>query len=459
MYQNSFNQIRGECSVQGVVARRPRPWWAESEKASNSKCGVPSPEPSLHLRADDLVERLAGLEVGSSKDDERFDKRCFSGNLPRGCSSSYVAKVVVAQTGQRARASQDRGPGAIASITTCHTPVSHRRLCSSTVLSLTTVMACNKLFPSRSPACSSIRTSRQHRPGQRPRGRASRQNLLPLSLTPSRWAPASLAVDGCLADRRARRLSVQRKAAGSSIRVGSFSARKMVEDRRAPPGFETVPVFIDKHLSAQPRRSERDGRRRATPARSALMAGSSLPVTWRFPALEDLNSAGCTVQRCFGGVSRRSRDLWLSTPLRLCQCMVEPLRARWQAAGRLGRHLLEGDAVLATGDRGVGWSWKLLEHALGRSHTRNVGDINGQNTRDLHAAASCRGDDAQTKFQYPVAFVVEYVEGLRATVLILNGHVDDTNDHGFRINDSAGGETIVCDGSSCTCFAPPAPAF
>ena len=52
------------------------------------------------------------------------------------------------------------------------------------------------------------------------------------------------------------------------------------------------------------------------------------------------------------------------------------------------------------------------------------------------------GRDVQTKFRHPVAFVVEYVDGLRTTVLILNGHVDDTT-IAARISDSAGGETIV----------------
>jgi hypothetical protein len=100
---------------------------------------------------------------------------------------------------------------------------------------------------------------------------------------------------------------------------------------------------------------------------------------------------------------------------------------------------LEGDSVWKAGDSGV-WSWKLLEHALGRSHTRNVGDVK-QNTRDFMPPKP-PGRDAQTKFRYPVAFTVEYVDGLRATVLILNGHVDDTT-FAARLNDSAGGQTIV----------------
>jgi hypothetical protein len=41
-----------------------------------------------------------------------------------------------------------------------------------------------------------------------------------------------------------------------------------------------------------------------------------------------------------------------------------------------------------------------------------------------------------------VAFVVEYADGLRATVLILNGHVDDTT-FAAQIDAAGGGDTIV----------------
>ncbi len=75
----------------------------------------------------------------------------------------------------------------------------------------------------------------------------------------------------------------------------------------------------------------------------------------------------------------------------------------------------------------------------GRSHSVNPGDIR-QNTRDFHPPAAPKGDVA-TKLAGPVAFVVEYVDGLRATVMILNGHVDDTT-VAARI-ETAGGPSIV----------------
>ena len=82
------------------------------------------------------------------------------------------------------------------------------------------------------------------------------------------------------------------------------------------------------------------------------------------------------------------------------------------------------------------------DHALGRSHTVNPGDIK-QNTRDFAAARHARRRHDPDR---PVAFVVDYVDGLRGTALILNGHVDDTT-VAVRLNDptstATGRDTIV----------------
>src|SRR5262249_53302419 len=145
-----------------------------------------------------------------------------------------------------------------------------------------------------------------------------------------------------------------------------------------------------------------------------LMAGSSLPVTWRFPALE------IPLEREFKDVlvaSRGDLEIYGFHALETLQCMVERRKRNGRPQGVVAVTCLEGDAVWEAGDRGV-WSWNLLKHALGRSHTRNVGNIK-QNTRDF-VPQRAPGRDVQTKFRHPVAFIVEYADGLRATVLILN---------------------------------------
>jgi hypothetical protein len=196
-----------------------------------------------------------------------------------------------------------------------------------------------------------------------------------------------------------------------------------------------VPVFVDKHLSY----SRTEARAMVDQAKAQdvpLMAGSSLPVTWRLPPLE------IPLGRTFHDVivaSRGDLEIFGFHALETLQCMTERRNRRGHPQGVAAVTCLEADAVWEAGDRGA-WSWRLLEHALGRSHTLNPGDIK-QNTRDFRPPAP-PGRDVLTRFRHPIAFLVEYVDGLHATVLILNGHVDDTT-IAARIDDAAGRETIV----------------
>jgi hypothetical protein len=196
-----------------------------------------------------------------------------------------------------------------------------------------------------------------------------------------------------------------------------------------------APVFIDKHLSYS-RIEASEMVEQARGLNVPLMAGSSLPVTWRLPALE------IPLGRRFKEVvvaSRGDLEIFGFHALETLQCMVERREHNGKTQGVSAVTCLEGDAVWQAGDQGV-WSWSVLEHALGRSHTLNPGDIK-QNTSDFMPPPA-PGRDALTKLRHPIAFVVEYVDGLRATVLILNGHVDDTT-IAARISDSRGADSIV----------------
>jgi hypothetical protein len=175
----------------------------------------------------------------------------------------------------------------------------------------------------------------------------------------------------------------------------------------------SVPVFCDKHLShdrAQGRHMVELAEKMGFP----LFAGSSLPVTWRRPELE--LPLGAPIKEALV-VSRGELEIYGFHTLEALQCIVE--RRTKGIQGVRAVTCLEGDAVWKAGDEGV-WSWELLEHALGRSPSLNVGDV-----RD-----NCRHfvppPGRPTFPRGPVAFVVEYNDGLRATVLLLNGHVDDT---------------------------------
>lgn len=172
---------------------------------------------------------------------------------------------------------------------------------------------------------------------------------------------------------------------------------------------QTVPVFCDKHLSY----SRQKGRQMWDWSRGLgfpFMAGSSLPVTWRRPELE--LPAQCEVENAlvaaFGPI-----EVYGFHALETLQCMVE--RRRGGETGVKAVTCLTGKDVWKAGDDGR-WSWDLLEAALGRSETVNPGDI-----RANVGGLTVQGMPATG----PVAFLVEYADGLRGTVLLLNGHIQD----------------------------------
>lgn len=175
----------------------------------------------------------------------------------------------------------------------------------------------------------------------------------------------------------------------------------------------SVPVFCDKHLSYDRRLAKQmveTARRMGFP----LYAGSSLPVTWRRPELE--LPIGAAIRDALV-VSRGELEVFGIHALEALQCMVE--RRYREESGVRAVTYLEGEAVWNAGDAGL-WSWDLLEAALRCSPSRNVGDVR-ENCRHFSPPPG-----RPTFPRGPVAFVIEYCDGLRATVLILNGQVDDT---------------------------------
>ncbi len=174
-----------------------------------------------------------------------------------------------------------------------------------------------------------------------------------------------------------------------------------------------VPVFCDKHLYYD-RTKAREMVETARKLGFPLYAGSSLPITWRRPELE--LPPGAPIKDALVA-SRGELEIYGFHALEALQCMVE--RRAKEEHGVRAVTCLEGDAVWKAGDDGV-WSWELLEHALACSPSRNVGDVK-TNCRHFMPPPG-----RPTFPRVPVAFVVEYQDGLRATVLLLNGHVDDT---------------------------------
>src|SRR5262245_60838228 len=159
-----------------------------------------------------------------------------------------------------------------------------------------------------------------------------------------------------------------------------------------------VPVFCDKHLSYDRNRA-REMLATARKLGVPLMAGSSLPVTWRQPELE--LPLGVPIKEALVA-SRGELEIYGIHALEALQCMVE--RRTRDQQGVQAVTCLEGDAVWKAGDDGL-WSRELLEHALGRSPSRNVGDIR-ENCRQFSPPAG-----RPTYLKGPIAYVVEYRDG------------------------------------------------
>jgi len=174
-----------------------------------------------------------------------------------------------------------------------------------------------------------------------------------------------------------------------------------------------VPVYNDKHLSYSfdKARWVVDASRRL---KFPMLAGSSLPVTWRLPDIElPLN---CEIESPlvvgYGGA-----DVMDFHGLEALQCMVE--RRRGGETGVASVQMIEGDAVWKAGEEGR-YSKDLLVAALSRSDTPQGQTITDGRTQDLVAKG-----ELPKLVKSPAAYFIEYRDGLHATLLMLNGAIKD----------------------------------
>ncbi len=172
-----------------------------------------------------------------------------------------------------------------------------------------------------------------------------------------------------------------------------------------------VPVFNDKHLSTDWNEAVEmvaDARRLGF----AFIAGSSLPVTWRIPALEfppgvPLEESVCA---CYGGV-----DSYDFHGLETAQCMSER-----RAGGEVGvksMHAVRGENIwplLANREP----TTKLLFAALSRSHSLKPppGYTSVVPTLDALRRSNPKA----------VAYFLEHRDGFRTSMFLLNGSGGDS---------------------------------
>jgi hypothetical protein len=157
-----------------------------------------------------------------------------------------------------------------------------------------------------------------------------------------------------------------------------------------------VPVFNDKHFAWDFDDAVwmvETAKRLGIP----FFGGSSLPVAWRYPALElPLDAAGLTEAMV---VAYGPFEGYGYHALELLQSVVE--RRAGGETGVAAIQALEGEAVWEAGRQGL-WSRDLFEAAI---------------------AAVPGASDAGPEEQVPdpVIFLVEYTDGLKGAVILVNG--------------------------------------
>jgi hypothetical protein len=175
----------------------------------------------------------------------------------------------------------------------------------------------------------------------------------------------------------------------------------------------TAPLFNDKHLSWKWEWCQ-EMCQTAREMGFAFMAGSSLPVTWRTPAIDLPLGAGVAEAMCvgYGGV-----DSYDFHALETLQCMVER-----RAGGETGVGWFQayrGDRFWEAHHAGQ-WSRELFETCLCRSHTLAPARPGFNDTFPTL-------DELKKLVQDPIAYQYGHLDGLKSTMIMMNGLVQDFN--------------------------------
>jgi hypothetical protein len=180
---------------------------------------------------------------------------------------------------------------------------------------------------------------------------------------------------------------------------------------------KAVPVFSDKHLAA----TWDDAKWMYDRARALfvpLMAGSSLPVTWRRPPLK--LPMGCVLEGAVQ-VGYGPFEGYGFHALEALQCMVE--RRKGGETGVKAVQCLQGAEMWKALDA-ARWSKRLLEGALERVPAHASGDY-----RELTAKDPTAG-----------VFLIEYRDGFRAAVALMNGWAHEGDGGAFTFACQVKGE-------------------
>lgn len=179
----------------------------------------------------------------------------------------------------------------------------------------------------------------------------------------------------------------------------------------------TAPVFNDKHLSWKWEWAK-DMYQISKELNFGFCAGSSLPVTWRMPSIDMPLGAEVEELLC---VAIGSIDSYDFHALEVIQCMAE--RRRGGETGVVAMQAIRGDAVwkaMEAGNwSGGGWDPRLFEACLSRTQTLTQPET----FSDRYPTPA----QIREWVKDPIAYRFEYADGVKATMLMMNGLVSDFN--------------------------------
>ena len=176
---------------------------------------------------------------------------------------------------------------------------------------------------------------------------------------------------------------------------------------------KTASIFNDKHLSWKWEWAK-EMYDTSVDMGFAFMAGSSLPVTWRTPSID--MPLGAPVREAVG-VGYGGVDSYDFHALETMQCMVERREGGEKGVKWLGAY--RGDAFWKAYHEGL-WSPELFETALCRSHTLTPAR---QGFNNIFPTLN----EMKAIVKDPIAYQYEHLDGLKSTMTLMNGLVQDFN--------------------------------
>ncbi|MBI2949248.1 MAG: hypothetical protein HYY23_16525 [Verrucomicrobia bacterium] len=198
-----------------------------------------------------------------------------------------------------------------------------------------------------------------------------------------------------------------------------------------------TPCFVHGALSASLAGAQ-EIKRLAFSRRVVVLAGTPLGVTWRLPEVEI--PQGTALKEALVVVQGKSPTAEFES-LEALLPVIE--RRQGGESGVRNVRFFQGTNVWKSGEDGQ-WSWPLLASALARSDSPQGDAVKDGRTQDLAGLGL-----VQKLAREPRGWALEHRDGLRSTILVLDGVVADYN---FAVR-TGDGQIL-----SAQVYRPPAPA-